>query len=212
MIVNVTVTFDTGKNLRPILTGKAGLEPQWRLGHGMRPEGLSDEMALWLFDSESLTKRLKQACRGGFRVRLLKQRYERPLLCERRALGMGDRALALVRQVHLCCGDDVKVYARTVMPPALLQGRCRGLANLGGRPLGELLFRDKSMRRSPMEIARIEPGELFHRWVVPENGGVDKTLWGRRSVFRLAGLPLLVNEIFLPPPPRAVGFRIKHKV
>ncbi len=204
------VMFDAGKNLRPISTGKAGLEPQWRPGQGVRPEGLADEVAAWLFDSESLTKRLKQACRGGFRVRLLKQRYERPLLCERIPLGMDDRALALVRQVHLCCGDEVKVYARTVMPPALLQGRCRALANLGGRPLGELLFRDKSMRRSPMEIARIEPDELFHRWAVPAGETTDGPLWGRRSVFRLAGLPLLVNEIFLPPPPRATGFKIKN--
>ncbi|ALP51700.1 hypothetical protein Tel_00280 [Candidatus Tenderia electrophaga] len=166
-------------------------------------------MALWLFDSESLTKRLKQACGGGFRVRLLKQQYERPLLCERLPLGMDERSLALVRQVHLYCGDVIKVYARTVMPLALLQGHGRGLANLGGRPLGELLFRDKSMRRSPMEIARIEVGELFHRWAVPEQAGFDQPLWGRRSVFRLAGLPLLVNEIFLPPPPRAACFRIK---
>jgi chorismate--pyruvate lyase len=167
-------------------------------------------MAAWLFDATSLTKRLRQAGAGDFRVKLLAQQFERPLFSERRALGLGDRAIALVRQVHLCCAGDIKVYARSVMPLSLLHGSSRGLARLGGRPLGELLFRDKSMRRSPMQIARIDTDDLFHRWGVPET--VIGQVWGRRSVFRLSGRPLLVNEIFLPPLPKSTGFRIKHKV
>jgi chorismate--pyruvate lyase len=198
--------------MRRTVTGTTGFEPHWRPGHGLRPAGLSDEMADWLFDGESLTKRLKQACGRNFNVKLLRQNYERPLLCERRALGMDDRAQALVRQVHLCCADQVLVYARSVMPLALLQGNSRGLAHLGGRPLGELLFRDKTMQRSPMEIARIEPGDLFYGWALAEGAAVKGPLWGRRSVFRLAGRPLLVNEIFLPPPPEGAGFKVKHKV
>ena len=206
------VMSNTGTNLKQFSTGRSGLEPHWRLGHGVRPAGVSDEMAIWLFDSESLTKRLRQASRGSFRVKLLKQQFERPLLCERRALGMADRAVALVRQVHLYCDNEVKVYARTVMPLAVLRGRLRGLAQLGGRPLGEMLFRDKTMRRSPMEIASVEPGDLFYRWGVPDTAKVSGLIWGRRSVFRLRGQPLLVNEVFLPPVPRVTGFRIKYKV
>jgi chorismate--pyruvate lyase len=206
------VMFNTGTTLKRFSTGKIGLEPRWHMGHGVRPKDLSDEMAVWLFDSESLTKRLRQASGGEFRVRLLRQQFERPLMCERRALGMPDRACALVRQVHLYCGNEVKVYARTIMPLTVLRGRSRGLARLGGRPLGEMLFRDKSMRRSPMEIAKVEPGDLFYRWGVPEDETPGGQIWGRRSVFRLAGQPLLVNEVFLPPVLKVVGFRIKHKV
>jgi chorismate--pyruvate lyase len=71
--------------------------------------------------------------------------------------------------------------------------------------LGDILFRDKSMRRSPMQIARIETGELFHDWSLR---GVKLSadagpVWGRRSVFRLSGKPLLVSEIFLPDFPAA---------
>ena len=196
--------------MKQFSAGKVGAEPRWRIGHGLRPAGLSDAMAEWLFDGESLTKRLRQASAGDFRVKLLQQRFERPLLSERRALGLGERDYALVRQVHLYCGGEIKVYARTVMPLALLRGGTRGLARLGGRPLGEMLFRDKSMRREPMQVARINPGDLFFSSGVP--GGVTDQVWGRRSVFRLSGKPLLVNEIFLPPVPGSTGFRIKHKV
>ena len=190
---------------------KSGAEPRWRSAHGLRVPGMSDDMAEWLFDSESLTKRLRQAGRGDFRVRLLKQRLEQPLLCERLALGLGDRAYALVRQVHLYCAGELAVYARTVMPLSVLRGRSRMLARLGGKPLGEMLFRDKSMRRGPMEIARIGVGDLFYSWGVPEGYASRGQIWGRRSVFRLSGKSLLVNEIFMPPLPSNTRFRIKHK-
>jgi len=196
--------------LKRFSVGKSAVEPRWRIGHGSRLAGLSDEMAAWLFDVGSLTKRLRRAGGGDFRVKLLSQQFERPLLCERRALGLNDRAVALVRQVHLHCAGEIKVYARSVMPLSLLHGSSRGLARLGGRPLGEMLFRDKSMRRSPMQIARINTGDLFYRWGVPN--GVTGQVWGRRSVFRLSGRPLLVSEIFLPPLPKYTGFRIKYKV
>lgn len=208
----------TGKSLKRFSVGKSAAEPRWRIADGPRPAGLTDEMATWLFDSDSLTKRLRQASGGDFKVKLLKQQFERPLLCERRALGLDDSAIALVRQVHLYCGGEVKVYARTVMPLSMLHGSSRGLARLGGRPLGEMLFRDKSMRRSPMQIARVDEGDLFYRWGVAgiaAGGMADQScdqIWGRRSVFRLSGRPLLVNEIFLPPLPQSTGFRIKHKV
>ena len=200
----------TGKSLKRFSVGKSGGEPRWRIADGLRPVDLSDEMAEWLFDSGSLTKRLRQAGGGDFRVKLLKQRFERPLLCERRALGLDDRAIALVRQVHLYCAGEVKVYARTVMPLSMLHGSSRVLSRLGGRPLGEMLFRDKSMQRSPMQIARVDEGDLFHRWGVAGGQVVTGQIWGRRSVFRLSGRPLLVNEIFLPPLPQRTGFRIKH--
>jgi len=208
----------TGKSLKRFSVAESGAEPRWRIGRGLRPAGLTDEMATWLFDSDSLTKRLRQAGGADFRVKLLKQQFERPLLCERRALGLDDRAIALVRQVHLYCAGEVKVYARTVMPLSMLHGSSRGLARLGGRPLGEMLFRDKSMRRSPMQIARVDRGDLFYRWGVAGIAAGDVAgqacdqIWGRRSVFRLSGRPLLVSEIFLPPLPKSTGFRIKHKV
>ncbi|HHJ80974.1 MAG TPA: chorismate lyase [Candidatus Tenderia electrophaga] len=208
---NVTVMCE-GRGLKRFSVGQSGAEPRWRIGHGPRLTDLPDEMAEWLFDAGSLTKRLRQA--GEFRVELLKQQFERPLLCERRALGLDDRAIALVRQVHLYCAGEIKVYARTVMPLSMLHGSSRGLARLGGRPLGEMLFRDKSMRRSPMQIARVDEGDLFYRWGIAGIRGADVEgqIWGRRSVFRLSGQPLLVNEIFLPPLPPSRGFRIKHKV
>lgn len=187
-----------------------GIEPDWRRGRVPASQRPGPEMADWLFDLDSLTKRLKRA--GRFRVVVLSQRLERPLFCERRALNLPDRGLALVRQVHLYCDGQIKVYARSVLPFDLLTGGGRGLAKLGGRPLGERLFRDKSMRRSPAEISPVNAGDLFYQWGVTADVKTQGEIWGRRSLFELAGQPLLVNEVFLPPLPSSIGFRIKHKV
>lgn len=154
------------------------------------------EQLHWLVDATSLTRRLRQLCPRGFRVHLLAQRWQRPLRNERRALGLRDHEFALVREVLLACGDTPWVFARTVIPAGTLRGDLRRFARLGDRPLGELLFSTRGMRRGAIEVAEIRPGQPLYRELA---GGRDAAvIWGRRSVFTLGGRPLLVGEIFLP--------------
>jgi len=68
------------------------------------------------------------------------------------------------------------------------------------------------MRRSPAEISPVGPGDLFYKWGGMAQLKAEGQIWGRRSVFRLHGQPLLVAETFLPPLPKRRGFRTKHKV
>ncbi len=177
-----------------------GIEPDWRSGRRWRYGEVPTCWTPWLFDTGSLTQRLRQASGGEFRVALLSSGWQRPMACERRLLSMGVRDVALVRQVHLLCRGEVKVYARTVIPIASLTGANRSLAHLGGRPLGERLFRDKSMRRHEVQVARIERRHRVYDWALATLPLKCKTLWGRRSLFELNGKPLLVSEIYLPPP------------
>lgn len=178
-------------------------EPAWRSAQVTRHSHVPAEVANWLFDQGSLTKRLRKASSGDFRVELLGQQWARPLRCERRVLGLEDRAVALIRQVRLWCNGRAVVQARTIMPRSTLTGRLRPLGRLGGRPLGERLFRDRTMRRGVMEVARIDPARSFF----PLTG--TGPLWGRRSVFTVSGRPLLVNEFFLPPLPSGARHTIK---
>ena len=157
----------------------------------------------WIFDRCSLTSRLQQACfaldgESRFSVRVLSQSRERPLPSERLLLGMRQSDYALVRQVQLQCGDQVWVFARTVVPLRSLRGRAKRLANLGSRPLGAMLFADKSVRRGRMQVARLLPGDTVFNHAIGRMQNVPAEVWGRRSLFHYAGQPLLVNEIFLP--------------
>ncbi|MCK9505775.1 MAG: chorismate lyase [Porticoccaceae bacterium] len=154
------------------------LAPQWRN---------------WLADQGSLTKRLVAASSGCFSVRIIRQGYGRPSRNEARALGLPLRQQALIRETVLSGNNAPWVYARSIVPLATLSGRLRALANLDNRPLGALLFADKTLRRGAIDIARI-PGRA-----IPEHLAKDASwLWGRRSLFYLDNKPLLVSEIFLP--------------
>jgi chorismate--pyruvate lyase len=178
--------------------GKHSSEPAWHAPRRLLRSAVPAAIWPWLLDPSSLTRRLQQACGDGFRVQVLQQRWELPQLSEARVLGIKAGRHALVREVRLRCGDRPWVFARTVIPAATLTGRERRLGHLGTRPLGGLLFRDRSMRRGELEVARIMRGQPLFRLACAGLDSMPAELWGRRSLFFLRDKPLLVCEMFLP--------------
>jgi chorismate--pyruvate lyase len=171
--------------------------PRWRRvrHHGNRP--IPPHIATWLLESGSLTRRLKHLCGGGFRVRLLRQAWDKPFADESRALKLAMGRRAVVREVALQWGDRPLVLARSVIPAKTLRGVDRRLAHLGTRPLGEILFADPRMHRKHLELTELAP----ERWRkdCPGTGAIARRVWGRRSLYGLgAGHTLLVAEFFLP--------------
>ncbi len=155
-------------------------------------------------DTSSLTARLKSACGGGFRVRVVRQGWGRPLYSEHRMLAMRRGEIAIVREVELCCDGVPWVFARTLIPAGSLRGPARRLAMLGNRPLGEVLFADPRTRRGTMQIARLLPRHPLFSVATSSLEDMPDELWGRRTLFVLVGRPLLVNEIFLPNIPESL--------
>lgn len=182
-------------NSEPLLPARRYL--RWQDSRKLSRTALPLALRDWLLDSGSLTRRLQQACPGRFRVVVLDQGWARPTLDEARVLGVPLHRRCLVREVHLYCGDQPVVFARTLIPPRTLSGRHRQLAHLGERPLGAYLFADPGMRRGPVQVAAITPGSRLHAHAMQGQPGND-IIWGRRSIFRLNDRPLLVSEIFLP--------------
>lgn len=178
--------------------GKHSSEPVWHAPRRLLRSAVPAPIWPWLLDASSLTRRLQQACGGGFRVEVVSQRWELPLLSEARVLGIKAGRHALVREVRLLCGGRPWVFARTVIPAATLTGPQRRLGHLGTRPLGGLLFRDRSMRRGALEVARIARGQPLFALACAGLSAPPPSLWGRRSLFFLRDKPLLVCEMFLP--------------
>lgn len=183
----------------------SSLHTRWQSPEHFPHSALPDNLVYWLLDSASLTRRLQHLCPGRFEVRLISQRRGQPLHHEVRVLGMRQRRKAIIRQVQLLCNGRPLVYARTVIPFGSLRGRLKRLAHLGTRPLGGVLFADPGMRRGAVELACIRPGETLYHAAVGVARRTAAPIWGRRSVFRLAGHPLLVSEVFLPAFPAAAG-------
>ncbi len=173
-------------------------EPHWHSPDAAERRRLPAPWAAWLLDQGSLTRRLLAACHGRFRVQPLAQGWRRPLLNEAQALGMRPERHAFVREVHLLCDGRPWVYARSVIPPQTLRGDRRRLTRLGDKPLGAVLFADPGLRRSPLQVACLRPGQRLFDAACAPLAEEPASIWGRRSLFQLGGHPLLVNEIFLP--------------
>jgi len=170
------------------------LQQRWFQRRQLFSKHVPADIQGWLFDPASLTARLKQKCAADFRVEVLSQAILKPRLDEFKALGMESGNYALIRQVRLCCGNACWVYARTVIPFSTLTGKQRMYANLGTRPLGAMLFADRTMQRDEVMVTSLAGSQL------PSGLGLaqDDIVWGRRSIFRIAAKPLLVSEYFLP--------------
>ncbi len=173
-------------------------EPAWRPARRYLRSAAPLALWDWLLDPGSLTQRLRQRCPGRFRVALRRQGWGRPAPDERRALGMGHGERAVIREVHLLCGDMPWVFARTVIPVSTLRGAQRRLTRLGTKSLGAVLFADTSMRRGEVEVTRLQRGEPLRLRALGDAATTAATVWGRRSVFRLQARSLLVSEFFLP--------------
>ena len=173
-------------------------EPVWRPVGRKHQTEIPNDLISWIFDTPSLTRRMQQLCNGTFEVRVLSEQWQRPMFNERVQLGMRDSDYGMVRQVQLLCNARPWIFARTVIPGSTLSGTQRRLAHLGNKPLGALLFADKSIERGRMEVACITPGQSIYDLATRDLRNVTKPIWGRRSIFYRDSKPLLVSEIFLP--------------
>lgn len=148
------------------------------------PWGIPTDWAPWLLHTGSLTQHLKGLCKNSFTVQLLKQGWQTPHPDESRFLEMPAARLANIREVLLICDGIPQVFARSILPAELLQGRARCLLSLGNRPLGEFLFSRPCTQRHLVGFSRTRNGH-------------NQPLWGRRSLFTLPEGDLSVYEYFL---------------
>ncbi|MDZ7828511.1 MAG: chorismate lyase [Halofilum sp. (in: g-proteobacteria)] len=168
--------------------------PRWQTVNPLLRRRLPDSVRDWVLSTGSLTAGVREQCPDTFRLRVLRQRWARPRSDEASALRLQAGGRAMLREVALCCGERPLIMARTVIPAASLRGRQARLAALGRRPLGELLFHDPSVQRGPFQVAYQTLGQAG----LAADARRHVAVWGRRAVFHIGGVPLLVSEFFLP--------------
>ncbi|HEX5394279.1 MAG TPA: chorismate lyase [Rhodocyclaceae bacterium] len=156
----------------------------------------------WLEIETSLSIAIARQCPADapFRVRLLHEGAQLPILDEAPMIvsASGDRVHS--RDVLLSSGDTPLVYAHTVLRREHLRHPWHHLVRIGTRPLGSLLFAHP--RICPGTISYRRLGARHPLWRRAQGhialASPTATLWARRAVFQLDGCPLLVTEVFLP--------------
>lgn len=160
------------------------LAADWQLASAV---SLPPLLQAWLLEPASLTARLK-ARSSHFRLQLLQQQQQtlpsflQPLL--------PGASSVQCREVLMSCNGLPCVYAQSWIPLSTLHA-LQPLADLGDQPLGEVIFQHANMQRSPVQVAKVQLTQPLSAAVA------SGEYWARRSVFTLAGQPLLVAEVFL---------------
>ncbi|MCQ9426960.1 chorismate lyase [Pseudomonas sp. LJDD11] len=148
-------------------------------------------IADWLFNQDSLTRRLTRLSNDGFSVTLVDQGWQTLRDDECAALKLAPASLGWVREVYLRGNGLAWVFARSVAGHAALQDCGLQMDELGTRSLGELLFSDPAFDRGALQV-RAWPGQ----WLPAQDRA--EGLWARRSCFSRGPLSILVAEVFLP--------------
>jgi len=169
-------------------------EPRWRTANTLARTCIPLPVASWIYENGSLTARLRRLYGDNFKLRVVNQSWRHPYHDEASLLGMPPYRHALIREVLLCNGELPVVMARSVMPFEALHGGGNRLTRLGSRPLGEILFSYRGLRRDCLEYARVDAGDWRS---APARFAGREAAWGRRSLYRVAGGHMLVCEFFL---------------
>ncbi len=152
----------------------------------------------WLSDPGSLTARLK-ARFPALHVRVVRQSWKKAHRDEWQALLLpGADSQVATREVLLMQGNTALVFAHSITLRAALRGGFKLFDRIGSRPLGESLFADPTITRSPLAWCRIDHRHPLWIKANAAAGPLPPRLWARRSLFHAGRDRLLVTELFLP--------------
>lgn len=172
-----------------------------------RVQPVSPLLRQWLSAPGSLTARLR--LHGTVRVEVIEQGRRRLWPQERRALGC---SVGHVREVVLRVDERPAVWARSSVPVRAVKGPWRAIRGLGTRPLAELLFTHRAVRRGPLQALRLRAHgpaatHMARQWArlsgvssthTGASAPLPKPVWARHSLFHHHGQPLQVLEAFAP--------------
>ncbi|MHA6491631.1 chorismate--pyruvate lyase family protein [Pseudomonas borbori] len=164
--------------------------PHWLTADRLHPAPTAAVLD-WLFNEESLTRRLGALSNDRFSVTPLLEGWQTLRTDECAALGVAADSEGWVREVYLRGAGEPWVFARSVAARSALEGSGLALERLGSRSLGELLFSDRAFDRGELQACRY-PADWLPAAVRAQG------LWARRSCFSRGTLGVLVAEVFLP--------------
>ena len=159
------------------------------------PPFLSSQQKYWLFRPGALTGGLRQL--GSVHLRVRAEHVHGIPIDEASALSLKRGTPVWVREVIMSVNDIDCIVARSLTPLAASHGVWQAIRRLGNRPLADILYNDRQVRRSAFVCRRLSAEVPLYRSARTycDSGSV---LWARRSVFWRHGQPLLVAECFLP--------------
>jgi chorismate--pyruvate lyase len=153
----------------------------------------------WIYESGSLTRRLRSVYGNAVTVSVLLQKWQVPFLSERKRLHLPEHQYSLIREVLLHADGKPLILARTVIPAGTIKIARSNLSQLGTRPLGEVIFSCPKLERLSLDITLIQPPQWTQ--TIRNRIAINQAIWGRRTIYAIEHQKMLVSEFFLPDLP-----------
>jgi chorismate--pyruvate lyase len=151
----------------------------------------------WMMRTGALTQGLRLL--GSVQLRVVAEYSIALNHDEAHCLNLHRGTLGWVREVAMSLNDQDCIVARSVTSLVGASGVWQGIRRLKARPLADLLYEDRTIRRSSFEVLSVRaPAALFKLAQQHTNRHLNQSLCARRSVFWRTQVPLLVSECFLP--------------
>lgn len=161
------------------------------------PPSLPVAHKTWLFRPGALTAGLRAL--GKMDLRVLAEYASGAPADEAHGMRLAPGAPVWVREIAMAIDGRDAVVARSLAPLPASHGVWQNMRRLRTRPLADMLYHDRTIRRSPFACALLAPPLALYRTVLGTDPDCARApLWARRSVFWRHGLPLLVAECFVP--------------
>lgn len=161
----------------------------------------SQKQTEWLLSTDSLTNRLRRLSNHATHLTLQTAGWQ-PIYAEEREflaeIGVNPHLLQepfWIREIIHQHHTTPWIWARTVIPAKTLHQT--GLAGDTTEPIGDILFQDPHLRRSPLWFTALPKFHPYFRSVAAYLREGEQP-WARRSVLWFQQQPLFIAEVFLP--------------
>lgn len=152
----------------------------------------------WLLFPGSFMKRLQEYGTHDACVKVIFQGWLPPLEEEGIFLNVEKNVDVWVREVLISSGVQPLMFARSVFPANVLEGKYGAFQQLENRSLGTLLFDDPQVMRGEFQFANLDKETFWHNQSFRYVTQPDENLWARRSLFHIQDKALLLTEVFFP--------------
>ncbi len=170
-------------------------EPHWKNNHPGIKQTLPANVQSWVYELNSLTRRLRSHYGQTLAVEILFHHWRSPFLSECLQLNIAHQRYNLIREVVLHADGQPLILARTILPQKTIKFAKRNLSHLGNRPLGEVIFSYPQLERKQLNISCLKANEWSQ--ALNKKIQVSDQVWGRRTLYAIHHQPLLVSEFFL---------------
>ncbi len=154
---------------------------KWLSNSSLRLKLKDEKILEWLHEEGSITKKI--SAEAEFKLEVLNDGLGRAQISEYTDMNI-DPQLIRIREVLLYGDNKPIVYARSIITPLASSKGSNDLKNIGNQPLGDLIFKSKLFINTNRVFAKFKTN-------------TEKTVWGRKTLYKIKGYPLSIMEVFL---------------